>query len=230
MSANNRKIIKDFPRPEKSLINEFENIQTANIGDCLDRDAALYSNIKTINNKNLVGPAFTIDISDGDNLLVYIALDLAKEGDVLVISGGNYKERAILGEIIAKYAEKKNLGGIVLDGCLRDYEVLSNMDFPIFATSISPNGPYKNGPGKINTPISIGGKMVTPGDLIIGDSDGVVVVSPKDMNDILKKVNEISIYEEKLLKNIEENNVLDIRWAYDKLEKENYYFIDYQNY
>jgi len=224
----NRKIIKDFPRPEKNLIEKFRNIQSANIGDCLDRDAAIYSEIRSINNQILVGPAFTVNIPAGDNLLVYIALDLAKEGDILVIDGGGYKERAILGEIIAKCAEKKKLGGIVLNGCIRDYEQLSKMKLPIFATSVSPNGPYKNGPGKINTPISIGGKTVVPGDLIIGDTDGVVVVSPKDMNKVLEKVNELYKYEENLLKMIEESKGLDVQWAYDKINEQNYCVTDYQ--
>lgn len=151
--------------------------------------------------------------------MIYIAIDLAHEGDVLVIDGAGYTERALMGEIMIQNARNKKLGGIIIDGAIRDFDVISKMDFPVYAKAVSPNGPYKNGPGEINYPITIGSKVVHAGDIVVGDADGVVFIRPHDAPSILKKVQTVIDYEKKLLNQLAQGELLDITWAYKKLHE-----------
>ncbi len=225
MSNIGYRIIQNIKRPPKDTVLAFKDIQTSNIGDCMNRSAAISSKIKPLNDNKLLGPALTVNLSGGDNLLFYVALDMAKEGDIIVVAGGGYTERALCGEIMAKYAKSKNIGGFLIDGAVRDIDILSNMDFPIFALGASPNGPYKNGPGEINVPVSIGGKVVFPGDIVVGDSDGVVIVKPDEAENVLEDVEKVISKEAILLENIRNGKGLDIQWVYKKLEENKCEFI-----
>lgn len=199
---------------------------TTIIGDCLFRLAALSSEFITTNRKKMIGSALTVMTPAGDNLMVYIALNEAQENDILVISSHGYKERAILGEIIASYAIQRGVKGIVLDGAVRDIEALEKLDIPIYYTSISPNGPYKNGPGEINTPLTIGGMLVSPGDIIIGDADGVVVVKPEEVEALMLALDKQEAYEESLMTQIKAGQYLSYDWAYEKLKQLNTFIIN----
>lgn len=223
------RINDDFIRPSEKVLSEFKSMQAANIGDCMNRNASLDSRIKPVNQGKISGPAFTVSATGGDNLLFYAALDMAHEGDVIVFAGGGFTERAVCGEIMTKYAESKKLGGFVIDGAIRDFEVLSKMDFPVFAICASLNGPYKNGPGEINFPVSVGGKIVTPGDIIVGDTDGVVVVKREEAEEMIVKVREVEEKEALLLKQISQGKGLDTKWVYQKLRDGNCEFIKEEN-
>lgn len=153
--------------------------------------------------------------------MVYIALNEAEENDILVINSHGYIDRAILGEIIAKYAIQRGIKGIVLEGAVRDIEALEALDIPIYYTSISPNGPYKNGPGEINTTITIGGMMVSPGDVIVGDADGIVVVKPSEIGELELALDKQEAYENSLMDQIDRGERLGFEWAYDKLQQLN---------
>ena len=124
----------------------------------------------------LAGPAFTVWTRPGDNQGIHRALQLARAGDVIVVAGGGDESRALLGELIGERAINLGLAGFALDGAARDAEALREIGMPVFARAITPAGPYKNGPSRLGTPISFGGIPVLPGDIIIGDSDGVVVI------------------------------------------------------
>lgn len=219
------RINEDFIRPSEKVLTEFKGMQAANIGDCMNRMGSLDSRIKPVNQAKISGPAFTVNATGGDNLLFYAALDMAHEGDVIVFSGGGYTERAVCGEIMTKYAESKKLGGFVIDGAIRDHEILSKMEFPVFAIGASLNGPYKNGPGEINFPVSVGGKIVIPGDIIVGDADGVVVVKRQEAEEIILKVREVEKKEALLLEQISQGKGLDATWVYQKLHDSNCEFI-----
>lgn len=219
------RVIEQIERPSKELIESFSHIQVANIDDAMNRMGAISQSIRQMNNKNILGPAFTVKVPSGDNLMIFLAIELAKPGDVLVIDGDGYMGRALVGEILAKFAQSKKLGGFVINGCIRDYDVLKDIDIPIFAKGTTPNGPFRNGPGEINTPISIGGKVIHPGDIIIGDIDGVIVVNPNDADELRKKALEIEQKEAEMLKRIARGEGLDLQWIYDKLEKENCEFM-----
>lgn len=183
MITSGWKINKNFVRPDKSLIEAFKDIPTSNINDNQNRLFCMRG-LFPLNDKPLMGTAFTIKVPEGDNFLVHCALDMFEPGDVLVIDAGGYDQRAILGEIMVTYAASKGCAGIILDGALRDSDGLANADIPVYAKGVNPNGPYKNGPGEINTPVSCGGQVVFPGDIVLGDADGIVVVRPEEAEEL----------------------------------------------
>ena len=173
------KIVKDFQRPAPELVTRFKDMPVANIDDNMGRIAAVDAAIEPIGYKGqLLGTAFTVRVPQGDNLMFHAAMDLAKPGDVIVIDAGGFTDRAIFGELMATYCKVRGVAGLVVDGAIRDQEALCEMDMPIYAKSTTPNGPYKNGPGEINVPVVIGGRVVRPGDILVGDQDGLIVIPP----------------------------------------------------
>ena len=130
------------------------------------------------------------------------AMDMAKPGDVIVIDAGGDGKRAIFGALMINYCKARGLGGVIVDGAIRDYEELSEMDFPVYARAITPNGPYKNGPGEINVPVVIGGKVVNPGDILVGDQDGLVVIRPEDAAELQEKTRATMAKEAKIMEDI----------------------------
>ena len=122
----------------------------------------------------LVGTAFTVRTRPGDNLAIHRALELVGPGDVIVVDGGGDETRALVGEIMKTIAEYRGAAGYVIDGAIRDVAAFAASDFPCFARTAIHRGPYKSGPGEINVPVSIGGSVISPGDIVVGDEDGVV--------------------------------------------------------
>ena len=183
------KIVKDFQRPAPELVTRFKDMPVANIDDNMGRIAAVDAAIEPIGYKGqLLGTAFTVRVPQGDNLMFHAAMDLAKPGDVIVIDAGGFTARAIFGELMATYCKARGIKGIVCDGAIRDRGGLAAMeDFHVYARSATPNGPYKNGPGEINVPIAFGGQVVFPGDIVIGDTDGMIFVRPSEAEEILEK-------------------------------------------
>ncbi len=174
-------------RPSQSLIAEFGAIPVANIADNMGRISCVDSHIKPYNNVRLLGPAFTVKAPLGDNLMFHKALDMAQPGDVIVVDGEADLNHSLCGEIMFRYAISRGIAGFLIDGCIRDAAALKELDFPVYARGVQPKGPYKNGPGEINVPVSIGGQAVLPGDIVVGDSDGVVVIRPADADALLEK-------------------------------------------
>jgi RraA family protein len=166
----------------------------------------------------LHGRALTISVPPGDNLAIHAALALAKAGDVLVIDGGAYTERALMGGIMCTQAFKAGIGGIVIDGAIRDVAELRDMDLPVFAVAAVPAGPTKNGPGSILHPINCGGIAINPGDWIFGDDDGVVTYFHHDRERLLEAAKEKYAAEQKRLSAIA-SGVLTPPWLHGALEK-----------
>ena len=135
----------------------------------------------------LAGPALTVRTRPGDNLMIHKALDMAQAGDVIVVDAGGDLTNALMGELMVAYAERKGVAGIVLNGAIRDYAALSAGALPIFAAGVTHRGPYKDGPGEINVPISLGGMTINPGDLVLGDEDGLVSVAIDDAEAVFIK-------------------------------------------
>lgn len=156
----------------------FEGLPTSVISDCMDRLSGTYTLQARHGTAQLLGTALTVRVRAGDNLHIHDALRRVKPGDVLVVDGGGHLERALVGEIMMQVAKKRGAVGFVIDGAVRDVAAFRQANFPCFASGVTHRGPYKNGPGEVNVPISIGGVVVHPGDLVIGDEDGVVFVSP----------------------------------------------------
>ncbi|MHA7144970.1 RraA family protein [Arthrobacter sp. TmT3-37] len=171
----------DYPRPDPETIKRLAALPAANIGDAMDRLGIVDSSIKAIwPGAKLAGPAFPVWVRAGDNQGIHRSLTLAKPGDVVVVNGEADTTRALLGELIGERAISAGISGFAIDGAARDAEVLGEIGMPVFARATTPAGPYKNGPSRVACPIAFGGVPVLPGDIIIGDSDGIVIVPQQD--------------------------------------------------
>ena len=215
------KIIRNFQRPDPTLVERFRGMPVANIDDCMNRIAAVDAAIKPIGYKGqLLGTAFTVKVAQGDNLMFHAAMDLTKPGDVVVIDAGGFTERAIFGELMAAYCKSRGVRGIICDGAIRDYDGLAEMkDFQVYARSATPNGPYKNGPGEINTPVVIGGRLVYPGDIIVGDQDVVLIISPAIAEQIAHATEEVEKKEAVIMEHIVKDGTYVRPWVAEKLKE-----------
>lgn len=133
----------------------------------------------------LAGPAVTVKTRPGDNLMLHKALDMAEPGDVVVVDAGGDLTNALIGELMTAYAESRGIAGIVIYGAIRDAKTIRESGFPVFAAGITHRGPYKDGPGEVNVPIAIEGMVIRPGDLLLGDDDGLVCVRIEDAEEVL---------------------------------------------
>jgi RraA family protein len=162
------------------LVQAFSQIPVANVSDCMTRMTAAGPRLRPVHRAGrLAGAAMTVKTRPGDNLMIHKALDLAGPGDVVVVDGGGDLTNALFGELMLTYAISRGIAGIVLNGAVRDIDMISAASFPVYAAGVTHRGPYKDGPGEINVPIAIDGMVVQPGDLILGDADGVLCV-PRD--------------------------------------------------
>ena len=128
----------------------------------------------------LLGPALTVRVRAGDNLMIHKALALGRPGDVLVVDGDGCLDRGLIGEIMKRVAQAKGFAGLVVDGAIRDVASYRADTFPCYARGVCHRGPYKEGPGELNVPVAISGVVVHPGDIVVGDDDGVVFIQPAD--------------------------------------------------
>lgn len=220
MSKIGCKIIKNITRPDQELVEAFRGIPVANLDDCMNRISGVDEHIRLMNHGFLAGPAFTVKVPEGDNLMFHKAMDMAKPGDVIVIDAGGDTRRAIFGELMVTYLRIRGIAGIVVDGSIRDSEEISGLkDFPVYCRGVVPNGPYKNGPGEINTTIVCGGRVVNPGDIVVGDRDGVLFIPPEEARLLLEKVKKFHANEEKILKTMREEKSYERPWVDKKLEE-----------
>jgi 4-hydroxy-4-methyl-2-oxoglutarate aldolase len=163
--------------PTEDLLTAYAGLAVANIGDARDRMGMLDGGIHTLwRGARLVGRARTVWVRSGDNQAVHRAVAVSQPGDVLVINGQGDTSRALIGELIAERAKARGVVGMVIDGAARDVVELERMGFGVWARAVCPAGPYKNGPGQVDVPVAVGGVAVCPGDLIVGDDDGVIVI------------------------------------------------------
>ncbi|HUL71909.1 MAG TPA: RraA family protein [Vicinamibacterales bacterium] len=192
------------PRVTPALIDAFKRAPTAVISDNLERLAGAVGLRPFHRAGRMAGTAFTVRTRPGDNLAIHQALELVGAGDVIVVDGGGDVTRALIGEIMRDIAEQRGAAGFVIDGAIRDVAAFRASDFPCFARGVIHRGPYKTGPGVINAPVSIGGAVVSPGDIIVGDEDGVVSFPPAIADALLDAVRAQVAREEETLKAIRE--------------------------
>ncbi|MEN9538032.1 MAG: 4-hydroxy-4-methyl-2-oxoglutarate aldolase [Pseudomonadota bacterium] len=179
-------IIKDFPRVPAGIVAQAAQYQPAIFSDVAERRGALHGRIAALRPRmKLAGPAFTVEVRPGDNLMIHAAMSLAKPGDVLVIDGKGDQTAALMGAIMMTACKQLGLAGVVIDGAVRDSIEIDEMDFPVFSVGTNPNGPTKQVGGRIGHPVSVGGVTVHPGDFIIGDCDGVVAVERDKIESLL---------------------------------------------
>ena len=177
-----------------------------------------------MNSVPLLGPAFTVKTRPGDNLLLHKAVDMAMPGDVIVVDGQGNLEYALIGELMFLWARERGIAGIVVDGAVRDADALRAMDIAAYAAGITPAGPSKEGPGEINFPISCGGVLINPGDIMIGDCDGIVAIHSEDAPEVLKKAQATVKKEADIIRDIK-NREWDRSWVDKVLRDKNCEFI-----
>lgn len=170
-------IIRDFERVSPDVVAAAAKYQAAILADVAGRRGTLDGRIAPVApSMKCAGPAFTVEVRPGDNLMIHAAMAMAKPGDVLVVDGKGDTTCALMGAIMINACKVLGLAGVVLDAAVRDTEELRELGFPVFSAGANPNGPTKFVPGRINWPISAGGVAIAPGDLVVADADGVVVV------------------------------------------------------
>ncbi|MBI2804458.1 MAG: RraA family protein [Planctomycetes bacterium] len=180
----------DFPRLDKALYQQLGEFPTPDISDLLNRLYAVDPAITCLTGAHhrLCGPACTVKVFPGDNLLVHKSLDVAQPGDIVVVDAGGSTMNAVLGDLVSTKAKHRHIAGFIVDGLIRDLPGIMPLDFPIFARGVTPIGPLHRGPGEINFPICCGGIVVNPGDIIVGDAAGVVVVPREITHELLARL------------------------------------------
>ena len=228
MSVGKRIFLKR-EMPDPAVMAQFKTIPASNTADVMGRSCAMNPRIHLVSqpkDQMMVGPALTVKCRAGDNLTLHAALNLCQEGDVLVVSNEEDSTRALMGEIMMAYLKcTKKVAGIVLDGPIRDIDEIGRWDFPVYCTGTTPGGPYKEGPGEINVPISCGGISVSPGDIILADPDGVIVIPRKDAAAVLAEAQAFQAADEKKLL-AARNGTANRAWVDKAIQEKGYETID----
>lgn len=185
VSANNL-INRNIERVSALSVSQAAAFQAAILADVAGRRGTLHGRVKPLSPQmKVAGPAITVEVRPGDNLAIHAALAIAQPGDVLVVDGKGDISCALLGEIMATQAEASGIAGIIIDGAVRDADALAQGSYPVFAAGLNPSGPTKSIPGRVNHPVSVAGASIEPGDLVVGDADGVVVIARQDVERII---------------------------------------------
>jgi regulator of RNase E activity RraA len=197
------RIAKRTSKASADMVARFSALPVANISDCMSRMIAGGARLRPMHAGGVMaGPAFTVRSRPGDNLMLHKALDLAEPGDIIVCDAGGDVSNALIGELMVAHAIKRRLGGMVINGAIRDASAIRAGSFPVFAAGVTHRGPYKDGPGEINVAIAIDGMVIEPGDIIVGDDDGFVSVPYAAMAEVLKATEAKNAAEEKQMAEI----------------------------
>ncbi|MFV0335842.1 MAG: RraA family protein [Tropicimonas sp.] len=173
---------------DKALVEGFARLPVANVSDSMSRLTAGGPTLRPMHRSGgMAGVALTVRSRPGDNLMLHKALDMAEPGDVIVCDAGGDLTNSLMGELMLAYAVRRGVAGFVLNGAIRDVDAFVETNLPTYAAGVTHRGPYKDGPGEINVPVSIDGMVIEPGDIVIGDSDGVLCVPQAEAAEILRK-------------------------------------------
>ncbi|MDA8520167.1 RraA family protein [Acidovorax sp. NCPPB 4044] len=209
----------EFDRVTPEQIARARQFQAAILCDVAGRRGTMDARIRALSPAMTVcGPAYTVEVRPGDNLMFHVALAVAKPGDVIVVDGKADSTCALFGDLMVTQAAAAELGGFVVDAASRDTAELAQGNFPIFAAGTNPCGPTKGLPGRLSIPVSVGGVAVSPGDLVVGDVDGVVVIPRGEVEAVLRAAQKKVEAEAQRIKEIEEG-VLVSPWLDDALRQ-----------
>jgi len=190
---------RNFPRPPETLVNRLREMPTGWVVDANGRRGAVDYRVRALTRAmRFCGVALTVQSRPRDNLAPYAAIQYAKPGDVMLVATDNYEEASVAGDVLLGMAKNQGVCALVTDGLVRDIDGLNAVGIPVFARGLSPNSPHKDGPGKIGTPIYVGGVMVNAGDVVIGDQDGVVVVAREALETVLNALADVKAKEAKM--------------------------------
>lgn len=207
------RIITDVPRAPDALMDRFEPVPAAHVSDSMNRLFAAGAGLRPLHRaKKMVGNALTVRVRPGDNLMVHKAIDIARPRDVIVVDAGGELSHAIIGEMMMRHAERRGVAGLVIHGAIRDLGTIAADSYPVYAAGVTHRGPYKDGPGEINVPVSIGGMVVRPGDIVVGDEDGVVAVPLDEVEGVLERAAAIRTREDRTMSEIMAGTV-DRSWV-----------------
>ena len=205
-------ILKRTRQVPDRIVQAFKGLPVANISDCMTRMTAAGPRLRPMHKSGyLAGPALTVKCRPGDNLMIHKALTMAQPGDVIVVDAGGDLTNSLFGEIMTATAVKRGVAGVVLNGAVRDAEEIGQGTFPLYAAGVTHRGPYKDGPGEINVPIAIDGMVIHPGDLVLGDADGLLCVPIESAEEVLAATRKKMEVEKKMLEDIA-NGTLDTSW------------------
>lgn len=183
------RVRREFARPSQELIEKYRAFDVPEVSDLLNRIYTMTGEIKNlVNNQRLVGPALTVKVFPGDNLMIHKALDLIQPGDVVVVDTSGSATNAVFGDMIANKARHRGAAGFIIDGLIRDLDDVKDVGMPVFARGVTAFGPLHRGPGEVNYPISCDGIVVNPGDIIVADATGIVVVRQEFAEQLVVRV------------------------------------------
>ena len=216
------RICKRTRKVDDGTVARFRELPVANISDSMSRMTAAGARLRPMHAGGvLAGPAFTVKTRPGDNLMIHKALDIAEPGDVIVVDGGGDLTNSLIGEMMTTHAATRGIAGIVIYGAIRDYDSIHAGSFPVFAAGVTHRGPYKDGPGEINVPVAIDGMVIEPGDLMVGDDDGLLCVPFDDTErlygEAMKRLEGENAQRQRV-----RNGTVDRKWIDDCLAKIDY--------
>jgi 4-hydroxy-4-methyl-2-oxoglutarate aldolase len=205
---------------DRATIAALGEVPVAALGDVLGRRGIMDAGIKPLSDMTrIAGPALTVETRPGDNLMLHAALKIARPGDILVVNGHGYAEAAVWGMLMTHTAIAVQLGGLIIDGALRDRQEIVASGFAAYTRWICAAGPHKDGPGQVNLPVACGGVAVRSGDVIVGDADGIVVIAAEDAGFALHKGRAKVAAEDRRAREINEDGVLHQGWLIPTLSK-----------
>jgi regulator of RNase E activity RraA len=212
-----------LPRTRKvdaGIVKGFYDLPVANVSDVMSRMTAGGPKLRPYHGGGyLAGPAFTVKTRPGDNLMVHKALKMVEPGDVIVVDAGGDVTNSLVGELMLSYAIAVGVAGVVINGAIRDLGWVRSNNFPVFAAGVTHRGPYKDGPGEINVPVAFDGMVVEPGDLIIGDDDGLLCVPFDDAASILAAAKAKNEAEAKIIANTKAGKLDPKTWVDESLKR-----------
>lgn len=220
------RIRQNWERISPDLVAAFKQLPVANVSDCMARIVAGGPALRPMHRDGmLAGPALTVRTRPGDNLMIHKAIDMAAPGDVIVVDAGGDLTNALIGEIMLAQAVKRDVAGFVLNGAVRDRDAFPVVNLPVFAAGVTHRGPYKDGPGEIGFAIGFAGLVIEPGDLVLGDADGVLSVPKAEAAEILRATQAKQAAEQVQMAEIEAGT-LDRDWVDAALKAKGCEFLD----
>ncbi|MEX3936195.1 RraA family protein [Paraburkholderia phymatum] len=206
------------PQVSTATLDALRELAVSLLSDNMARASGIMGLQPYHRRKAMAGTAVTVRTRAGDNLAIHRAFDFCRPGDVLVIDGGGELTQALMGDIMASYAESLGVQGLVIDGAIRDVGAIRQRDFPVYARGFTHRGPYKNGPGEINVPVTVGRMVVNPGDIIVGDEDGLLAIAPSDVERVIEGARKQGAKEAAALQSITEGR-FDRSWVLPHLDR-----------
>lgn len=213
------RVLERETRVSSDLVEQYRELPVANVSDSMHRMTAAGPRLTMMHRDGqMAGSALTVKTRPGDNLMLHKAIDMAGPGDVIVVDAGGDLTNSLMGELMLAYAVRRGVAGFVIYGAIRDADAFLRVNLPVFAAGVTHRGPYKDGPGEINVPIALEGMVVHPGDLVIGDRDGVLAVPMDAAEAVLAKTLSKQDAEVRQMAAIE-NGTNDRSWVDESLKR-----------